>query len=112
MIRVEVVQADKDMEIQKNGTFIKGKSYFARNSQKGDRYLIKSEEGQWITIYHKHYTYNRNDLTHLFKTERVIFMRNKKALDKYVNPIHYYLYGVNKEVYPSGFQLEDESLWR
>ena len=111
MIRVEVLQASKNVKLCNNGTFIKGKSYFARNSKKGDRYLVMSEEGYWVSIYRRDYHFN-NDLTHLFKTERVIFMRNKKALDKYANPIHYYLYGVRKEVYPSGFQLEDESLWR
>lgn len=111
MIRVEVLQANENVEFYKNGTFIKGKSYFARNSKKGDRYLVKSEEGYWITIYRRQSPY-KIDLTHLFKTENVIYMKNKKALDKYVNPIHYHLYGVNKEVYPSGFQLEDESLWR
>ena len=50
MIKVKIIVPEHNVYYQKNGSFIKGRSYLSRQSKCGRKIVALSREGYWVPL--------------------------------------------------------------
>lgn len=81
MIEVNILRATEDMKLGRYGTFFAGERYFSRNCKLGRQIVVRSQEGYWIPV---------EGYRGKFERSATVYMRNRKRLNEFRNPIHYF----------------------
>lgn len=92
MIETYVFIAKEDI-LKRKSTFYEGRTYFGRLSKTGKSLVIKSEEGYWIpfeTFELGKGAWNYALKSKLFERHATIYMRNRKRIEEFRNPKHYF----------------------